>query len=98
HAETSFSSVIPASWHVPTRSRRGVGRWGMTRRLGDVGEVTRCVESFGDPARPTLLLVSGAAASMDWWDVELCTRLAEGGGGRHVVRHAHPAPGEPAPG
>jgi pimeloyl-ACP methyl ester carboxylesterase len=66
----------------------------MTRRLVDVGEVTLCVESFGDPARPTLLLVSGAAASMDWWDVELCTRLAEGGGGRHVVHYDHRDTGE----
>jgi pimeloyl-ACP methyl ester carboxylesterase len=57
------------------------------RRLVDVGDVELCVESFGDPALPTVLLVSGAAASMDWWDVELCTRLAEGG--RHVVRYDH---------
>jgi pimeloyl-ACP methyl ester carboxylesterase len=54
--------------------------------------VTLCVESFGDPARPTLLLVSGAAASMDWWDTELCTRLADGG--RHVVRYDHRDTGE----
>jgi pimeloyl-ACP methyl ester carboxylesterase len=52
-----------------------------------VGDVELCVESFGDPAQPTLLLVSGAAASMDWWDSELCTRLADGG--RHVVRYDH---------
>jgi pimeloyl-ACP methyl ester carboxylesterase len=57
------------------------------RRWVHVGDVELCVESFGDPARPTLLLVSGAAAPMDWWDVELCTRLAEGG--RHVVRYDH---------
>jgi pimeloyl-ACP methyl ester carboxylesterase len=64
----------------------------MTRRLVDVGEVSLCVQSFGDPGQPTLLLVSGAAASMDWWDVELCTRLAEGG--RHVVRYDHRDTGE----
>ena len=64
----------------------------MTTRLVDVGDVSLCVESFGDPERPTLLLVSGAAASMDWWDVELCTRLAEGG--RHVVRYDHRDTGE----
>jgi pimeloyl-ACP methyl ester carboxylesterase len=57
------------------------------QRLVGVGDVELYVESFGDPARPTILLVSGAAASMDWWDVELCTRLAEGG--RHVVRYDH---------
>jgi pimeloyl-ACP methyl ester carboxylesterase len=56
-------------------------------RLLDVGDVRLCIESFGDVTQPTVLLVSGAAASMDWWDVELCTRLADGG--RHVVRYDH---------
>lgn len=46
-----------------------------------------CVQGFGDPAHPTLVLVSGAAASMDWWDEELCELLAEGS--RHVVRYDH---------
>jgi pimeloyl-ACP methyl ester carboxylesterase len=71
-------------------------------RLVDVGGAELCVESFGDPADPTILLVSGAAASMDWWDVGLCERLVAGG--RHVVRYDHRdtgrsttgAPGEPA--
>lgn len=58
-----------------------------TQRLVDVGDVQLCVESFGDPLAPTVLLVSGAAASMDWWDAELCERLAAGG--RHVVRYDH---------
>lgn len=64
----------------------------MTRRLLEVGEVELCVEDFGDPARQTILLVHGAAAAMDWWDVEFCTRLAEGG--RHVVRYDHRDTGE----
>lgn len=59
----------------------------MAARQVGVGDIELCVEGFGDPARPTLLLVSGAAASMDWWDVRLCTRLADGG--RHVVRYDH---------
>ena len=59
----------------------------MAERLVDVGEVELCVETFGDAARPTVLLVSGAAASMDWWDTELCRRIADGG--RHVVRYDH---------
>src|SRR4051794_41846182 len=29
---------------------------------------------------------------MDWWDTELCTRLADGG--RHVVRYDHRDTGE----
>lgn len=57
------------------------------RRLIEVGDVELCVESFGDPRRPTILLVSGAASSMDWWDAELCLRLADDG--RHVVRYDH---------
>lgn len=58
-----------------------------TERLVQVGAVELCVETFGDPTHPTLLLVSGAAASMDWWEVELCRRIAEAG--RHVVRYDH---------
>ena len=57
------------------------------RRRVPVGDVELCVQDFGDPADPTLLLVSGAAASMDWWDTALCERLADGG--RHVVRYDH---------
>lgn len=64
----------------------------MTKRLVGVGDVELCVEDFGDPSDPTVLLVAGAAAAMDWWDTELCTRLAEGG--RHVVRYDHRDTGE----
>jgi pimeloyl-ACP methyl ester carboxylesterase len=46
-----------------------------------------CVQGFGDPEQPTVVLVSGAAGSMDGWDTELCERLAAGG--RHVVRYDH---------
>jgi pimeloyl-ACP methyl ester carboxylesterase len=74
----------------------------VTQRLVDTGDVELYVETFGDPERPTLLLVSGAAASSDWWDAELCLRLAAGG--LHVVRYDHRdtgqsttgTPGEPA--
>ncbi len=64
----------------------------MTRRLLGVGDVELCVDDFGDPSDPTILLVGGAAAAMDWWDTELCTRLADGG--RHVVRYDHRDTGE----
>jgi pimeloyl-ACP methyl ester carboxylesterase len=57
------------------------------QRFVPVGDVELCVEGFGDPAHPTLLLVSGAASSMDWWDLELCGRLADAG--RHVIRYDH---------
>ncbi|GAB3435687.1 hypothetical protein GCM10027517_05090 [Phycicoccus ginsengisoli] len=46
--------------------------------------VQLCTQSFGDPADPTLLLVAGMASAMDWWEEELCERLAAGH--RHVVR------------
>ena len=57
------------------------------QRAVRVGDVELWAEGYGDPALPTLVLVSGAAAAMDWWDDALCRRLAEGG--RHVVRYDH---------
>jgi pimeloyl-ACP methyl ester carboxylesterase len=50
-----------------------------------VNGVDLCVESFGDPADPAILLVHGAAASMLWWQEAFCERLA--GGGRFVIRY-----------
>lgn len=44
-----------------------------------------CVETFGDPADPAVVLAHGASASMLWWDAELCRRLADAG--RFVVRY-----------
>ncbi|WP_354570289.1 alpha/beta fold hydrolase [Glaciihabitans sp. UYNi722] len=44
-----------------------------------------CIQSFGDPAAPTLVLIGGAEASMEWWADEFCERLAAGG--RHVIRY-----------
>jgi pimeloyl-ACP methyl ester carboxylesterase len=49
--------------------------------------VRLCVETFGDPDAPAILLISGAGASMDWWEVEFCQRLASGG--RRVIRYDH---------
>ena len=46
-----------------------------------------CVQTFGDPADPAVLLIHGASASMLWWEAELCERLAAGG--RHVIRYDH---------
>jgi pimeloyl-ACP methyl ester carboxylesterase len=44
-----------------------------------------CVDTFGDAGDPALLLIGGAASSMDWWDPEFCERLAAGR--RFVVRY-----------
>lgn len=43
------------------------------------------VQTFGTPDDPALLLIAGAASSMDWWEDAFCARLAEGG--RYVVRY-----------
>lgn len=47
--------------------------------------VDLCVETFGDPADPAVLLIGGAASSMDWWEDPFCERLAAGG--RFVLRY-----------
>jgi pimeloyl-ACP methyl ester carboxylesterase len=49
------------------------------------GDLTLCVEGIGSPDEPALLLIGGNSGSMDWWDDELCARLAAGG--RYVVRY-----------
>jgi pimeloyl-ACP methyl ester carboxylesterase len=54
-------------------------------RLVRDGDLELCVEGIGTPDDPTLLLIGGTSSSMDWWDDELCSRLAEGG--RYVVRY-----------
>ena len=46
-----------------------------------------CVDTLGDPGDPPILLIGGAAASMDLWDDELCARIAASG--RLVVRYDH---------
>ena len=56
-------------------------------RLLRVGEVELCVDEYGDPGDPLVLLLGGAAASMDWWDVGFCEAIAAGG--RRVVRYDH---------
>lgn len=53
-------------------------------RLLTANGVPLCVQTFGDPTDPTVLLIHGASASMLWWEEQLCTRIADGG--RHVVR------------
>jgi pimeloyl-ACP methyl ester carboxylesterase len=46
-----------------------------------------CAETFGDPGDPAILLIGGAAASMDYWEPDFCERLAAGG--RYVIRYDH---------
>jgi pimeloyl-ACP methyl ester carboxylesterase len=59
----------------------------MTEAIVSANGVDLCVETVGDPAAPAILLIAGAAASMDLWDPDFCRRLADGG--RFVVRYDH---------
>jgi pimeloyl-ACP methyl ester carboxylesterase len=54
--------------------------------------VDLCVETFGDPVDPAILLIMGGGASMDWWEDEFCERLAAGP--RFVIRYDHRDTGE----
>jgi pimeloyl-ACP methyl ester carboxylesterase len=54
-------------------------------QLLPINGIELCTQTFGDPAAPALLLISGAESSMDWWDDEFCERLAAGG--RYVIRY-----------
>ena len=49
--------------------------------------VELCVETFGDSDAVAILLISGGAASMDWWDADFCRLLAAGG--RFAIRYDH---------
>ncbi len=59
----------------------------MTGEIVRANGVELCVDTFGDPAAPAILLLSGMTASMDWWDPEFCARLAAGD--RFVIRYDH---------
>jgi pimeloyl-ACP methyl ester carboxylesterase len=54
-------------------------------RIVRANGVDLCVETFGDPGDPAILLMAGAAQSMDGWDPEFCARLAAGL--RYVIRY-----------
>lgn len=49
--------------------------------------VELCVETWGDPGDPAILLIGGTGASMDWWQDGFCARLAAGP--RYVIRYDH---------
>ncbi len=59
----------------------------MPEEIVDLGDVRLCVETFGEPGGPTLLMISGAAESMDGWEPAWCEQLAAAG--RRVVRYDH---------
>ncbi|MHB9030413.1 MAG: alpha/beta fold hydrolase [Candidatus Latescibacterota bacterium] len=57
----------------------------MSERMIIANGVELCAESFGNPAGPPILLISGASESMLWWDEGFCRMLSENG--RFVVRY-----------
>jgi pimeloyl-ACP methyl ester carboxylesterase len=58
-----------------------------SERIVRANGIDLCVETFGGPTHPAILLIMGAGASMDWWRVEFCERLAAGS--RFVIRYDH---------
>jgi pimeloyl-ACP methyl ester carboxylesterase len=56
-----------------------------SQKLVRANGVDLCVETFGDPASPAILLIGGSESSMDWWEEEFCERLASGP--RLVIRY-----------
>src|SRR4051812_26127812 len=56
----------------------------MNEQFADLGDITLCYETFGDPSDPTVLLVMGLATQMHGWDAGFCELLASRG--FHVVR------------
>src|SRR4051794_16299799 len=59
----------------------------VTETMMPVNGIEVCVETFGEPDDPAVLLIAGGASSMDWWEDEFCRRLAAGG--RFVIRYDH---------
>jgi pimeloyl-ACP methyl ester carboxylesterase len=56
----------------------------VNEQFADLGEITLCYETFGNPDDPTLLLIMGLATQMIGWHEDFCAELA--GRGFHVVR------------
>jgi pimeloyl-ACP methyl ester carboxylesterase len=59
----------------------------MAERMIEANGVALCTESFGDPADPPTLLITGIGGSMLWWEEGFCRRLADGR--RFVIRYDH---------
>ena len=55
--------------------------------MATVNSVDLCVETFGAPDKPAILLIAGAGGSMDTWHPDFCTALAATG--RFVIRYDH---------
>src|SRR3954470_12147256 len=71
----------------PPTSRRHAQSSASGETIVQANGVDLCVQSFGDPADPAILLIHGAATSMHGWEGEFCERLAAGP--RFVIRYDH---------
>ncbi|MFD9734227.1 alpha/beta fold hydrolase [Umezawaea sp. NPDC059074] len=56
-----------------------------SEQLLPVNGVELCVQTFGDPSDPAVLLIAGASSPMTSWPDEFCARLT----GRYVIRYDH---------
>jgi pimeloyl-ACP methyl ester carboxylesterase len=56
-----------------------------SERIVGANGVDLCLETFGDPTDPAILLIAGAASSMLSWEGDFCERLAAGS--RFVIRY-----------
>jgi pimeloyl-ACP methyl ester carboxylesterase len=54
-------------------------------RIIPVNGIQLCVQTFGDPGDPAVLLIGGMSSPMDWWEDGFCDRLSAGR--RYVVRY-----------
>lgn len=63
------------------------GGGGQTGMRMEINGAELCVDTIGDPAHPAVLLIMGAAGSMDRWQEPFCERLAAAG--RYVIRYDH---------
>jgi pimeloyl-ACP methyl ester carboxylesterase len=54
-------------------------------RMVEANGVDLCIQTIGDTADPAILLIGGAAISMDWWEDDFCERLASDP--RFVIRY-----------
>src|SRR5215212_6647618 len=51
----------------------------MNEQFADVGPVTLCYETFGDPTDPALLLIMGLGTQMVAWREDFCRQLVDQG-------------------
>jgi len=56
-----------------------------TGMRAEINGAELCVDTIGDPEHPAVLLIMGAAGSMDRWEEPFCARLAAAG--RYVIRY-----------